>query len=143
MWRSPLLMVVTLMLAVNCSPNERRLDFDDFYLLEQPAGLPPLYPEVFQMPDTRLLGVGVHGLERFTSSQESIAVLESMASPEEVSTYYTSLLDRLGWQIIQSQNAPGRQVLMAESRAHRLATIVIQGGGPVQIKLYLKNAALQ
>ncbi len=129
-------------LSLSCGRAPRTLEFDGFTIFTNPEEAPALVPSGFLYPGARVVQSAVYERDPYLSNSEGMVLLETDDPADKLLGYYAEAFRKNGWQIIQSHLKPGEYQLIAESPSRRLATIILRGESPVQIKLYLRQASL-
>lgn len=129
-------------LSLACGRAPRTLEFDGFTIRSNPEEAPALVPSAFIYPGARVVQSAVYERDPYLSNSEGMVLLESSDPADKLLGYYAEAFRKNGWQVIQSHLKPGEYQLIAESPSRRLATLILRGESPVEIKIYLRQASL-
>jgi hypothetical protein len=136
------LALAMLAFTLSCGRAPRTLEFDGFSIHSNPEEAPSLVPSAFVYPGARVVQSAVYERDPYLSNSEGMVLLETDDPADKLLGYYAEAFRKNGWQVIQSHLKPGEYQLIAESPSRRLATLILRGESPVQIKLYLRQASL-
>ena len=132
-----------------CKPGgdkgELVLRLKEVVLRENPARPPSELPGVFFYQGAKILKTGIYRTERRIAAPEGVVVFSTPDDPATVTGYFTRVVRKREWKIIQSLRNPEEHLLMVESsgrRYKRLITIILRGRGPTTIKIYFRRSEI-
>lgn len=140
-------LILILVLLTFCGNSEDRkfrvLQFKNFSLAENMPEPPRELPSMFHYIGADVVQAGVYSSNDFFHPPEGVVIMETIDDTQRIAAYYSKVIRRSGWNIIQSTHRDEEILLMCESptaRYRKLVTIIMRGRGPSLIKIYFRRS---
>lgn len=134
------LLLLPALFSCKGSDQGESLHVNGVLLRTKPGTMPEQVPADFRYPGSEPTMSGSVEDESFFAPSEGVILFQSKDSVEKIEGYYQNVIQKYGWNIIQSRRDKGEALLMSESPFRKLVTVIIRSGDPTMIRIYYRRS---